>query len=88
MKILSRTRARISDIDCFGNNSDKQIVLRNSRIPLLNAFDIYKSNVYYGVIAETEEQHEQIVAWYHDLRDLKPSAFENIPSGVAMYVKK
>ena len=72
--------------------------LRALRKPLLKAFDIYKSNVYYGVIAETEEEHAEVLAWYAALLDIgntnakartmtAESAIQNVPAGVRRYLK-
>lgn len=58
---------------------EKLSQLRSQRADILKAFDIYKSNVQYGIIYETEYQHTQIISWYEDLLNLIPSAFENIP---------
>lgn len=72
--------------------------LRALRKPLLQAFDIYKSNVYYGVVAETEEEHAEVLAWYAALLDIgnanakartmtAESAIQNVPAGVRRYLK-
>ena len=60
--------------------------LRSQREPLLKAFDVYKSNVYYGIEEETEEEHKEVVSWYKDLLDLKDNAFTNIPERVNRYL--
>ena len=65
----------------------EQNKLRIKREPLLRAFDIYKSNVYYGIIKETEEDHNAIISWYDNLLDLKTSAFENVPVSIQRYLK-
>lgn len=74
--------------------------LRALRKPLLQAFDIYKSNVYYGVVTETEEEHAEVLAWYAALLDIgntnalsravtitAESAIKNVPAGVRRYLK-
>lgn len=72
--------------------------LRALRKPLLQAFDIYKSNVYYGVITETEEEHAEVLAWYAALLDIgntnakartmtAEGAIQNVPAGVRRYLK-
>lgn len=73
--------------------------LRALRKPLLQAFDIYKSNVYYGVVTETEEEHAEIVEWYRTLLgigEINPlsrsfetvdEAIRNVPAGVRRYLK-
>ena len=72
--------------------------LRALRKPLLQAFDIYKSNVYYGVVTETEEEHAEVLAWYAALLDIGDTnakartmtaegAIQNVPAGVRRYLK-
>lgn len=63
------------------------LAIRQLRKPLLAAFDIYKSNVYYGVITETENEHAAVLAWYQDLCDLQLAALENVPEKVKRYLK-
>jgi hypothetical protein len=46
---------------------------------LLEAFDIYKSNVVYGVDTETEFEKAELMAWYQDLLDKKENALRNVP---------
>lgn len=60
--------------------------LRAKRVPLLKAFDIYKSSVAYGVEFENEEQREEIVKWYGDLLHLEESAFNVIPERIRYYL--
>lgn len=60
-------------------------ILRIRREPLLTAFDKYKTNVQYGIETETSKQHEINLLWYQDLKDLKESAFENVPERIAYY---
>ena len=78
---------RVVDYD---NTIDKIIErkneLREMRTPLLKAFDIYKSNVAYGVEFESEEQREEIIKWYNSLLQLDESAFENVPERVRYYL--
>lgn len=64
------------------------IELRSRRELLLIAFDKYKSNVDYGIERETEMQHENMIAWYEDLLDLKEYAFNNIPERIKYYLEK
>lgn len=76
--------------------------LRALRKPLLKAFDIYKSNVYYGIIEETQEEHNAILQWYHTLLDIEGTApviladgspmtaeeaIRNIPEKIKRYIK-
>ena len=58
--------------------------LRAIRAPILQAFDIYKTNVIYGIEEETNK--EEILLWYEDILDLKPEALENIPEQVKKYM--
>ena len=74
----------------YDNTIDKIIErkneLRAKRVPLLKAFDVYKSNVAYGVEFENEEQRKEIVAWYTALLHLEESAFEVIPERIRYYL--
>jgi hypothetical protein len=70
---------------------EEEHILKTKRLirePLLSAFDIYKSNVYYGVIEESEEEKAVVLTWYKDLCDLKESAISNVPQKILKYVKK
>lgn len=69
------------------NEETKKNFLRNKRKPILTALDSYKSSVAFGTEIETPEQHQRIIAWYEDLKELKESAFENIPERVAYYIQ-
>lgn len=60
--------------------------LRNRRMVIFKAFDIYKENVNYGIVEESQERHEQILAWYHKCCDLDRNALENVPVEVAKYL--
>lgn len=62
----------------------KKSELRARRKEILNAFDIYKTNVYYGI--EEDEEREQILSWYQDLLDLNETAFDNIPERIRKYI--
>lgn len=87
MKILKRKSLTIKDTEGLNGLAVRSEALRTLRAPLLDAFDIYKSNVYYGIITETDKQHAAIVAWYHDLCDLKESAISEPPAGIRKYLK-
>lgn len=71
--------------DISRENEYKKSELRAQRKDILNAFDIYKTNVYYGI--EQDEDREQILAWYQDLLDLKETAFKNIPEAIQKYMQ-
>lgn len=64
----------------------EQDALRQLRAPLLAAFDIYKSNVFYGIIAESERERGEILTWYRALLDKEPWALTTIPQMVRPYV--
>jgi hypothetical protein len=74
----------------YDNTIDKIIEhkneLRSKRVPLLKAFDVYKSSVAYGVEFENEEQRDEIVKWYTALLHLEESAFEVIPERIRYYL--
>lgn len=42
----------------------KQEQFRDFRSRHFAAFDIYKSNIDYGIIEETEEERQEIISWY------------------------
>lgn len=86
MKIISTKKITIDSLKNF-NGDDLNVAKRNLREPILNAFDIYKSNVYYGVVTETIEEHNMILAWYQDLLDLKESALLYLPNKVKKYLR-
>lgn len=48
--------------------------MRQDRTVLLSAFDIYKTNLAYGIIEETDEEHAEIVAWYQNILNITESA--------------
>ncbi|MBQ9103540.1 MAG: hypothetical protein IJY57_00435 [Clostridia bacterium] len=70
----------------FLMGEEKVMAKRSLREPLLKAFDIYKSNVAYGVVVESEEENEKIKKWYNSLLDLNESALKVIPSGIKKYL--
>ena len=76
---------RVIDYD---NSEDLRIQkieeLRQKREPLLQAFDIYKSNVSYGI--ETDNNREEIVVWYKAILDLEESAIDNPPIEIRRYM--
>ena len=61
-------------------------VLRNQRARLFKAFDIYKSNVEYGVVPETQETHDLITTWYLACLELDYQAINNPPSEIIRYL--
>lgn len=60
--------------------------LRQERKKAFKAFDVYKQNVAYGLVEETQEEHEQIKAWYNDCLNLNRQAIENVPAKVRKYL--
>ena len=85
MKVLSRKKITIDDLIHFDGENLKT-AKRGLREPLLKAFDIYKSNVNYGIEIETIEENSEIVYWYRKLLDLEESALENIPKKISRYL--
>lgn len=64
----------------------KDVAIRQLRKPLLEAFDIYKSNIAYGVETETTQDRIEITDWYQDLLDKKESALRNVPLKIQRYL--
>ena len=56
--------------------------LRRQREPLLNAFDKWEKAVLRG----REDDNDEIMAWFYDLKDLKETAFENVPKEISYYL--
>ena len=79
----------LTDDGAYKLEQRKTNTLRNKRIPLLSAFDKYKTNVNYGIVVEDEETKGRIVSWYSDLLNLVESAFkeENVPNEIKYYLK-
>lgn len=59
---------------------------RSLRKPILTAFDVYKTNIMYGIDAETEQEHNDIVDWYKQVLDLKQEAIDNVPPKIKRYM--
>ena len=74
-------------LDLLSNLPDeKKNFLRQKRAGLLNAFDILKGNVNFGVEQLTTAEKKEIVIWYKSLLDLDESAFNLIPERVQKYL--
>lgn len=58
--------------------------LRARRGLLLVAFDKWEK----AVIRGREQDSDVVMVWYHDLLDLKESAFENVPERVEYYIQR
>lgn len=86
MKILSKHKINNSDIDDLINTQEINSIIRQLRKPLLEAFDIYKTNVAYGIEVETDEEKEHILAWYNNLLDKNVDALRNIPNKILRYL--
>lgn len=63
-----------------------QEVLRVKRAKLFKAFDIYKENINYGLIEETQETHDKLVAWYQLCLELDYDAINEYPSELNKYL--
>ena len=74
-------RISVKDLSKIGAKY-KESAIRQLREPLLRAFDVYKSNVCYGVWKETQEDHEVIMTWYQDLLDKKEQALAQVPERI------
>ena len=62
-------------------------ILRMERERLFKAFDIYKANVRYGVISESEEEHTLITEWYRKALDLDAGSIRDYPIVLNRYLK-
>ena len=68
-------------ITYVGYTEEKQAMLKENalnelrvmRSGYLHAFDKYRSAVSYGIVSETEEEHNDILAWYQTLLDITES---------------
>lgn len=67
-------------------NEHIKSILRSEREEILRAFDIYKTNVLYGIEQETEEEKVEIINWYNQLLDLNDNAFDNISAKITRYL--
>lgn len=86
MKILSKHKINNSNIDDLINTQEINSIIRQLRKPLLEAFDIYKTNIAYGIEVETDEEKEHILAWYNNLLDKNVDALRNIPNKILRYL--
>ena len=62
-------------------------ILRMERERLFRAFDIYKANVRYGMISESEEEHTRITEWYRKALDLDAGSIRDYPVVFNRYLK-
>lgn len=86
MKILSVKMINEANLPELRETSEYKDAKRQLREPLLKAFDVYKTNVYYGVVTETEREKAEIIEWYNAMCDLKEWAIEKVPDKVRRYV--
>lgn len=80
------TLADIDAIDSRLPKANAEDAKRQLRKPLFSAFDIHKGNIAYGAETETAEEKAKMLAWRRDLKDLKTSAFKDIPQAVKYYL--
>lgn len=66
----------------------KEKELREKRKPLLDAWDITKSNILFGVDVVTDERKAELLAWYRAILDLDETAISSVPPEVEKYVSK
>lgn len=57
---------KISESEYLKRKTD---LFREYRRQTFKAFDIYKSNVQYGLEIETEEERNEMIAWYHSMKN-------------------
>ena len=62
-------------------------ILRMERERLFKAFDIYKANVRYGVVGESDEEHTLITEWYRKALDLDANAIRDYPVVLNRYLR-
>ena len=70
--------------------------IREQRIKFLKAFDIYKTNVMYGIIEETEEERMEIIEWYQNILNMPDTVsldnmtykFPITPTKINKYITK
>lgn len=73
------------------SNLSRQL-LRQKRAIAFQAFDIYKTNVQYGIVTETPEDHAAITEWYSRCLDMEhpgvaADALLNIPEAIGRYMR-
>lgn len=57
------------------------------REKILSAWDIYSKNVAYGIIKESDAEHEYYVKWYKAICDKELWAFETIPAEIKKHMR-
>lgn len=66
-------------------------VLRAKRAKAFKAFDIFKTNVAYGIVEQDEETRANVVEWYEHCLDMRypelvADALDNIPTCISRYM--
>jgi hypothetical protein len=74
-------------------NAVKAFYVREARIAQFKAFDIYKSNVSYGVEVESPQEHDAIKGWYEEWLNLPvtistedPITYPETPLKISKYL--
>ena len=65
-------------------DDNRKSYLRSQRAILLIAFDIYKTNVFYGI--ENDENHDIVISWYKKVLDMEEEAINNPPEEILKYL--
>lgn len=69
----------------------KLAAFKNYRLQVFKAYDIYKTNVIYGLEKETAEERQELLSWYNAMKDY-PSRIETekefpqIPEKISYYL--
>lgn len=73
------------DIQVYVPYTEEELkdILRKKRRNLLDAFDKWEKAVLRG----REQDEYLIMSWYEDLKDLKETAFKNIPERINYYLR-
>lgn len=66
----------------------KEKELRKERAPLLEAWDIFKTNKLIGIDKINDLRMRQLIAWYEQILDLNEHAIFNPPDEITKYVSK
>lgn len=64
----------------------REKALRAKRLPLLEAFDILKSNIIFGIEAISEQERAALMYWYMTALSLSEEAINNPPALVTKYM--
>lgn len=65
-------------------------ILREYRVKLLQAFDIVKTNVLFGIDKITEEEKDELLNWYYGILNLNEACFcyIDLPKIIKKYYMK